>query len=131
MIRGADATWTGVVGACGVREPGAGKIDPIGASTGCGVVTGSAWAMAFGVAAMSEPAGMRVPDIGASARILAWSVTVFCSCCWQMTKVVKTASMATALVKAISMNLVVYISRNFINPPLARKTDQDARQNKQ
>jgi hypothetical protein len=115
MIWGADAASAGVRGvvaiggagaACGVGKAGAGwDAGPTGAWAGSGVVAGLGWVAAFGVAMMSAPAGTL--EAGTVAAVLRSTCpsTVLWSCCWCMTRVANTPTMATAIARRTSKNL--------------------------
>jgi hypothetical protein len=113
-VPGAEATRTGVAGVlgiCGAGEPSAEATDPTEVLAPLGVVAESSWTAAFGVATMSAPAGTLTAG---AAPTLTCPLAVLWSWCWWMTRVVKTPSMAIALVNAISRDLFACAQRKFI-----------------
>jgi len=115
MTRAAGATRAGVMGVvatcdagatCGAGEAGAGwDAGPTGALAGSGVVAGLGWVAAFEVVLMYEPAGTLAA--GTVRAVLRWTClsTVLWSCCWCMTRVANTPTMATAITRTTSRNL--------------------------
>ena len=109
MLRGTGAIRAGVMGlvaACGAGEAGAGwDAGPTGAAAGSGVVARSGRITAFGLAIMSAPAGTLAT--GATGAVLRRTCpsTMLWSCCWCMTKVLNTPTMATAITRTTNQNL--------------------------
>jgi hypothetical protein len=108
LLPGAGAPRAGVMGvvaACGAGEAGAGwDAGPTGALAESGVVAGVGRVAAFGMAIMSATGTPGADAVGAVLRGTCPS-TMLWLCCWYMTRVVKTPTMATAIAKGISRDL--------------------------
>jgi hypothetical protein len=109
MLRGTGAIRAGVMGlvaTLGAGEASAGwDAGPTGAAAGSGVVARSGRITAFGFGIMSAPAGTLAA--GATGAVLRWTCpsTMLRSCCWCMTKVLNTPTIATAITRTANQNL--------------------------